>query len=119
MRSWMNLDSFLNGRDSRKMARNTYVKRLSDNAIAVRFHQTEILIVDKNGEITLDTGGWNTVTTRRRLNQLLRRLLPVRCFTTNYDLFLSQPNRRPIEFFDGMTLSDQTGLCTNYWTNRE
>ena len=39
----------------------------------VRYHNTEVFILDlKNNTITLDTGGWFTVTTKRRMNEAAR-----------------------------------------------
>ena len=36
---------------------------------AVKYHQTEIVIFSDKG-ILLDTGGWETATTKRRMNQV-------------------------------------------------
>jgi len=36
--------------------------------LIVRYHNTDVVVV-KNGEVTLNTGGWKTVTTKRRMNQ--------------------------------------------------
>lgn len=37
----------------------------------IRLHSTDILTLSPNGAITIDTGGWNTHTTRARLNAFL------------------------------------------------
>lgn len=58
-------------KESRKVGRNTYLKRRPNNAIALRFHNTDILTFYKNGRIEVATGGWNTITTRQRINQFL------------------------------------------------
>lgn len=36
--------------------------------LIVRYHSTDVVIVDR-GEITLNTGGWKTATTKNRMNQ--------------------------------------------------
>lgn len=39
-----------------------------DGKTAVRYHWTDVVTFDNN-TITLDTGGYDTVTTKRRMNQ--------------------------------------------------
>jgi len=36
--------------------------------LIVRYHSTDVVVVH-NGEVTLNTNGWKTVTTKRRMNQ--------------------------------------------------
>lgn len=54
---------------------------------SVTLHHTRILEIDwGKGEITVNTGGYNTVTTQTRLNQAFNQLgLPFCCGRTNYD----------------------------------
>lgn len=57
----------------RKLENSTYLeKRDFDSTIAVRLHSTDIITFYKDGRIDVNTGDWNTVTTRDRL----RRYLP-------------------------------------------
>lgn len=58
-------------RESRKIANNTYLKRRRNDELAVRLHNTDILTFHKDGRIELYTAGWNTVTTRGRMNEFL------------------------------------------------
>lgn len=64
-------DRRLQGRckNSRRLENNTYLERRGENAIAVRFHATDVLTFRKDGSWTASTGGWNTVTTRDRLSR--------------------------------------------------
>lgn len=71
-------DSLLQGRckQSRKIANNTYLRRDDwyhggDNSIAVRLHRTDIITFYPNEKIEVGTGGWDTVTTRDRINRYL------------------------------------------------
>lgn len=41
------------------------------NTISVRLHQTDIITVTPEDTITVDNGGWQTVTTQARLNDYL------------------------------------------------
>lgn len=61
-------DAQLQGRNaqSRKIARNTYLKRRGEN-IAVMLHSTDIVTYSMDGTITLNTGGWLTMVTRDRI----------------------------------------------------
>jgi len=62
----------LTGRNSqrRKVGNNTYLERRGED-IAIRLHNTDIITFHQNGEITLNTGGWTTVTTKARMNEFL------------------------------------------------
>lgn len=50
----------------RKLANNTYLVADGD-AFAVRLHWTNVVTFHPNGSIVLDTGGWQTSTTRDRI----------------------------------------------------
>jgi hypothetical protein len=51
----------------RKLQNNTYlVERGSD--YAVRLHNTDVVTIHADGTYTLNTGGWETVTTKDRIN---------------------------------------------------
>ena len=65
-------------RESNKWLRDHNIKtnntdvRFEDGHTIVRLHATDIVDVDTNDNtITLDTGGWNTVTTKERMNAVL------------------------------------------------
>jgi len=51
-----------------KIGTNTTARFLYDKRIAIRLHYTDIIIVDENNNYQLFSGGWNTTTTRDRLN---------------------------------------------------
>jgi hypothetical protein len=55
-------------KDSRKIANNTTLERLGPDAIAVRLHRTDVVVFYADGSVVFRTGGWNTSTTRARLN---------------------------------------------------
>lgn len=60
-------DSKLAGRDRRKVTHNTYLIRRSEG-IALRLHDTDIVTYLPGGDIILNSGGWQTVTTKQRMN---------------------------------------------------
>lgn len=53
---------------SRKLANNTYLVPRGADAYAVRLHSTDIITIHRDGTFTLNTGGWDTVITKDRLN---------------------------------------------------
>ncbi|MCX5884332.1 MAG: hypothetical protein NT096_00205 [Proteobacteria bacterium] len=56
------------------IANNTWlILDTNSNDIAVRLHHTDILTFKPDGSIILDTGGWETVTTKARMNEYLDR----------------------------------------------
>lgn len=57
----------LGKRDSRKLGNNTYLERRGVD-IAVRLHSTDIVTFHPDGSATLNSGGWQTVTTKDRIN---------------------------------------------------
>jgi hypothetical protein len=49
--------------------RATNVKRDKDGTLTVRYHWTDVVTVQPDGTIVLDTNGYKTVTTKTRMNQ--------------------------------------------------
>lgn len=65
----------LGNRDSKKVANNTYLmaRRTPEGEyyIALRLHETDIIEFYENDEMAVFTGGWQTVTTKARINEYL------------------------------------------------
>jgi hypothetical protein len=59
----------LGTRNGRKIGNNTYLERLGDDAIGVRLHSTYVITLYADGSVELDSGGWETVTTKERMNR--------------------------------------------------
>lgn len=56
------------GRNGRKrLQNNTYLERRGED-FAVRLHYTDVVTIHADGTFTLRTGGWETVTTKDRIN---------------------------------------------------
>jgi hypothetical protein len=51
----------------RRLANNTYLHAHQDG-YAVQYHDTDVVVLRKDGTYVLDTGGWKTVSTKDRLN---------------------------------------------------
>jgi len=52
----------------RKLANNTYLVIRDDGGYGIRLHETEV-IIHYPSSIILDSGGWQTVTTKARINR--------------------------------------------------
>lgn len=62
--------AFLGDKDRRKLDRNTYLERRGPKTIAVRLHDTDIVIFTPT-YTQLNTGGWHTKTTANRMRQYI------------------------------------------------
>lgn len=58
-------------RIAKRIANNTLEIAYPDGRKAYRLHDTDIVTYMPNGDIRLDTGGWDTVTTRERMCRYL------------------------------------------------
>lgn len=100
------LDAKLHGRNlwSRKVANNTYLHRVEGVAttLAVELHETDIITITTTGLLTLDSGGWRTMTTKARINDYL----PVgfSLYTERGVWYLSCPSGDVLNYADGMTI---------------
>jgi hypothetical protein len=56
---------------ARLIARNTLDYTAPDGTRRIRLHDTDVVTIEKRGNIILDSGGWQTVTTKDRMNQVL------------------------------------------------
>lgn len=129
--SWHALNTAYN--DGRhKLAHNTYVVYRSDmGAYSVKYHNTYILTFypPENGmeHVALDTNGWQTVTTKRRLNELLNQhqvylyqedhvwYVRLGRYARSYERTTApHPDfvARTVEYYDGMVLNLSTSPPT-------
>jgi len=65
---YKSLKSQIKNRESKKIANNTYIVKALNGALAIRLHSTDILHVTPQDDITYNTGGWQTSTTKTRMN---------------------------------------------------
>lgn len=82
---------------TKKLANNTYLHKLNENEIAVRFHATNIIVIHKDDSCNLNTGGWQTSTTKNRLNEFS----PANIFQKNGVWYLATDGS---SFYDGMRI---------------
>ena len=58
---------------SKIVANNTVMYHRKDGTSVYRLHQTDIMEMHPNGDVLLNSGGWQTVTTKDRMNNLSTR----------------------------------------------
>ena len=86
---------------------NTQVNYNSNtNCSTVVLHRTAIATYDHNTQaLKLNTGGWQSVTTKSRLNAILDEVkYGAKVFQRQFDWYLSY-NNQTVDFWDGMILS--------------
>jgi len=58
-----------NNRMQRKVANNTTARILPNGSVAFQLHSTDVVVIHDDDSATLRTGGWNTPTTKERINR--------------------------------------------------
>jgi hypothetical protein len=72
-------------RGQRKVGNNTYAYILLDGSVAIELHGTKVVVIHPDDSVTLNSGGYHTSTTKKRINQYS----PVKVYQKNYEWFLS------------------------------
>lgn len=86
---------------------------LSNGDIAVRLVDSNIMVFHPNGWVTLDTCGWQTATTKARMNDYLPKGWGIYqekgiwYLSTGY---WNDPDRKVYAFNDGLTFNPETGV---------
>ena len=90
---------------------NTTVK-LTGNKVVIKLYDTAILTFHKDGRLTLNSGGYRTATTKRRINQFLPKDLSVKTFKGQWWVCYRSVRKdsKVSKFTDGMVI-DHTGNC--------
>jgi hypothetical protein len=78
-----------------------------DGIKSVRYHSTDVVVWDQNtGEVTLNSGGWMTNTTKTRMNQAANEYkLGYQVYSKDYEWFVDLPDGTTLDFEDGMTFN--------------
>jgi hypothetical protein len=100
MRNFQEAIEKLGSRESRKLENNTYLQRRDENTVAVRLHATDVVTYRKNGAVILSSGGWQTPTTKARINSYS----PVTISQQNGVWYVRNGSDAPeVTFADGLT----------------
>jgi hypothetical protein len=110
IRSYEDADRFLGNKDTRQLAANTWVQRSPDEEgkpklIVVVLHRTSIVSYFSDGRIMLNSGGYETATTKDRINKLLPPGYSLYQEKNKWWLEPRGHRESRIGFYDGMVLS--------------
>ena len=110
--TWFGADTFLHGgrnKTSRPIANNTRVVRLDEDRIGIRLHDTDVVVFNRDGSATLDSGGWLTVTTKDRMNGFLGDRARVYSKRGKWFVFTKDGGtfdwNGGVRYFDGITIA--------------
>lgn len=124
MRTYGELDAFLHTRGKpvprKKVANNTHGERLGDHVIGVRFHDTVVVQLHRDGRYTLNSGGFHTVSTAARIEEFTPTSVRItRHPTTRRWMVTLRPTVGDLPawasaapFRDGMDLTPEDGTFT-------
>jgi hypothetical protein len=84
-------------RDTRKVGNNTYAYIQADDSVAIELHGTNVVVIYPDDSVMLNSGGWRTVTTKKRINQYS----PIKVYQKNHEWYLQDG----AEFEDRMVVS--------------
>lgn len=59
---------------ARKLDNNTYEVTYKDGCRAIRLHRTDIVTFRPDGKFAINSGGWQTRTTKHRINKYCRTI---------------------------------------------
>ena len=88
------------------ITRNNTTITHRDGATVCTLHSTDIVKLEA-GNITLNSGGWETVTTKRRMNEVLKEWgLPYSVHQKDFRWFVyDHETKAELPYYDGMMLS--------------
>jgi len=84
-------------RGERKVGNNTYAYILLDGSVAIELHGTKVVIIHPDDSVTLNSGGYRTSTTKKRIN----KYSPMKVYQKNYTWYLDNGT----EFEDGIIVT--------------
>jgi hypothetical protein len=90
-------------KNSRKVGNNTYAEILDDGSVGILLHSTHVVKIHPDDSVTLNSGGYHTSTTKKRINQYS----PVRVYQKNYEWFLGDGT----PFEDRMIVTPDWVVC--------
>ncbi len=80
-------------RGQRKVGNNTYAYIEYDGSVSIELHGTKVVVIHPDDSVTLNSGGYHTSTTKKRINQYS----PMKVYQKNYTWYLDNGT----EFEDG------------------
>lgn len=93
------------GISGKRLAGSTILHMIDEDTYAIRLYNTDIVKIHRDGTWSLATGGWNTPTTKERIN----RFSPARVFQEKWVVYVQSGNgwdkSRRHELVDGIRVN--------------
>lgn len=78
--------------------------RTEDEDLVVRYHWTDVVMVRDGKMVTLNSGGYQTATTKVRMNQTANQYdLGFTVYQKNFQWFVDTAHEGTLDFYDGIT----------------
>ena len=90
-----------NNRKSRKLENNTRGYIEYDGSVSIELHSTKVVVLYPNGLVKLQTGGWQTVTTKDRINQYS----PYKVYQRNHEWYVRK-GEKVLPFLENMVIGN-------------
>jgi len=102
-RSYNEARTILNDKSERNLRGKRSTRLIVDgNDIHLRYHSTNVVTFHNDGSMTLRNGGWQSKTTKERINEVLGGY--GRVFQRDWNWYLSLRDCREISFENGMKI---------------
>ena len=88
-------------RTRRKVGNNTYAEILHDGSVGITLHSTIVVRIHEDGTYTLSNGGWQTATTKDRINQYS----PYKVYQRNHTWYVHK-GEKVFPFYSGMVIGE-------------
>lgn len=104
IRTYADAERFLGGRGERAILNNTWIVRTGPDTIGVKLHGTVILTYCASGTVQVNSGGYQTGTTKDRLNRFLPLPYRVTQSKLEWTIYNARTGETVCEFANGLTL---------------
>lgn len=101
------LNGITNINSSKIAAKNTVKIEFKDGSTSYRLHKTNVVTINKDGSIVLNSGGWQTATTKDRINTFSPFTI-----SQSKSIWSVRTSKGSFDFFDNITF-DSSGNCLN------
>lgn len=65
---------------------NTRIVYVNEDTYAIQYHQTKVVLIHRDGTYTLNSGGYRTPTTKKRINDYS----PVKVFQKKHEWYIGE-----------------------------
>lgn len=99
--SFFSAQSFLGKKDKKKLGCNTWLIKIDNDTIGIKYHNTFVIQYKLGGNVILNNGGWDTPTTKKRLNDFTN----ARVWQKNFNWYVTD-SKGTHPFFNGMIVDN-------------